>query len=77
MKKQLYSGPGIKGLTVALDFSRQNQKELTKTFRMILIEKTPFGCDVFYKLIQRFNVNYSAALQVISSLFSYTTERVH
>ena len=31
-----------------------NQKELTKTFMMILIWKKPFGCDVFYKFIQRF-----------------------
>ena len=31
-----------------------NQKELTKTFVVIQIEKTPFVRHVFYKLILRF-----------------------
>ena len=31
-----------------------NQKELTKTYMMISSGKNPFDCDVFYKLIQRF-----------------------
>ena len=32
-----------------------NRKELTKIFMMISNLKIPIGCDVFYKLIQRFN----------------------
>ena len=31
-----------------------NRKELTKAFTMTSNWKKPFGCDVFYKLIQRF-----------------------
>ena len=38
-----------------------NQKELNKTFMMISQWKNPFGCDFFYKLIQRFN-SYSAGI---------------
>ena len=35
---------------------QMNQKELTKIFMMISNWKNPFGCDVFYKLIQRSNL---------------------
>ena len=31
-----------------------NQKDLTKKFMMLSNWKKPFDCDVFYKLIQRF-----------------------
>ena len=48
-----------------------NQKVLTKTFMMISNWKKPFGCDIFYKLIQRFKSQHSApSLGVTKPLLS-------
>ena len=45
------------------------RKELTKTYMMISIWKKTFGCDVFYKLIQRFRpkgkIHYVDPIKVI------------
>ena len=45
-----------------------NQKERTKTFMMISNLKNSFGCDVFYKVIQRFKGYYCIYIPHICEL---------